>query len=56
LGSAVTSSYAYFACLANDASTYGALRAQIGKEVIPEAWGSNHSIEVCDERLVESPE
>jgi hypothetical protein len=43
--------YAYFACLADDASTYGVLRARIGKDVIPAAWGSNHSTEVCDERL-----
>jgi hypothetical protein len=43
--------YAYFACLANDAQTYGVLRAQIGKDLIPEAWGSNHSAEVCDEHL-----
>lgn len=44
--------YAYFACLANDASTYGELRARIGKHLIPQAWGSNHSTEVCDERLL----
>lgn len=43
--------YAYFACLADDASTHGALRARIGRDVISEAWGSNHSSEVCDERL-----
>jgi hypothetical protein len=43
--------YAYFACLADDAPTYGELRARIGREIIPAAWGSNHSTEVCDERL-----
>ena len=43
--------YAYFACLADDASTYSELRARIGRDVIPQAWGSNHSTEVCDERL-----
>lgn len=46
--------YAYFACLADDASTYGMLRARIGREVIPQAWGSNHSTEVCDEHLLGS--
>jgi hypothetical protein len=44
--------YAYFACLANDAATYGALRVKIGQDVIPDAWASNHSTEVCDERLL----
>ncbi len=44
--------YAYFACLANDASAYGELRARIGRGVIPQAWGSNHSTEVCDEHLL----
>jgi hypothetical protein len=43
--------FAYFACLADDASTYSVLRAQIGKDLIPDAWGSNHSMEVCDEHL-----
>lgn len=44
--------YAYMACLANDASSYGMLRARIGSTVIPTAWASNHSTEVCDERLL----
>jgi hypothetical protein len=44
--------YAYFACLANDASSYGMLRARIGSTVISTAWASNHSTEVCDERLL----
>ena len=44
--------YAYLACLANDATTYGVLRAQIGRDIFPDAWASNHSAEVCDERLL----
>lgn len=44
--------YAYFACRANDGSTYGALRARIGRDVIATAWTSNYSMEVCDERLL----
>jgi hypothetical protein len=44
--------YAYFACRADDGPTYGALRARIGKEVLPAAWSSNHSTEVCDEHLL----
>jgi len=44
--------YAYFACRANDGSTYGALRARIGQDVIPEAWADNYPTEVCDERLL----
>lgn len=44
--------YAFFACIADDASTYGVLRAQIAQDVIPDAWASNHSIEVCDEHLL----
>jgi hypothetical protein len=44
--------YAFFACVANDASTYGLLRARIAQDVIPDAWASNHSIDVCDEHLL----
>jgi hypothetical protein len=44
--------YAYVACLADDATTYGVLRARIGNDVNPDAWASNHSSEVCDERLL----
>jgi hypothetical protein len=44
--------YAYLACTANDGSTYGVLRARIGQDVIPNAWASNHSTEVCDEHLL----
>lgn len=45
--------YAYLACVANDGPTYGLLRARIGQKLIPSAWASNHSSEVCDERLLE---
>jgi hypothetical protein len=44
--------FASFACRADDRVTYGALRARIGKDVMPGAWASNHSTEVCDERLL----
>jgi hypothetical protein len=44
--------FAYFACLADDAPTYGILRARIGSNVISTAWASNHSAEVCDEHLL----
>lgn len=44
--------FAYFACRANDGSTYGTLRAKIGQDVMPNAWASNYSTEVCDERLL----
>jgi hypothetical protein len=45
--------YAYFACRANDGATYGALRARIGKDVIPSAWASNYSTDVCDARMLD---
>jgi Domain of unknown function (DUF4034) len=44
--------YAYFACLADDASTYAVVRAQIGQNLIADAWASNHSPDVCDEHLL----
>jgi hypothetical protein len=44
--------YAYFACLAEDASTYAVVRAEIGQNLIPDAWASNHSADVCDEHLL----
>jgi hypothetical protein len=44
--------YAAFACRANDGPTYAALRVKIGQEVIPDAWPSNYSTDVCDEHLL----
>lgn len=44
--------YAHFACVANDAASYAVLRFRIGQDVIPDAWASNYSTEVCDERLL----
>jgi hypothetical protein len=44
--------YAHFACRASDGPTYGALRARIGQDLIQNAWASNYSSEVCDERLL----
>jgi hypothetical protein len=44
--------YAYFACRANDGATYGQLRVRIGRDLIPSAWASNYSTDVCDERLL----
>ena len=44
--------YAYFACRANDGTTYGVLRARIGQDVNPDAWAPNFSTDVCDERLL----
>ena len=44
--------YASLACHANDALTYGVLRARIGQDVIQTAWASNYSTEVCDQRLL----
>lgn len=46
--------YAAFACRANDASTYGVLRSRIGPNVIATAWPSNYSVDVCDQRLLQS--
>jgi hypothetical protein len=44
--------YAYFACRANDGAAYGELRARIGRDLVPSAWASNYSTDVCDERLL----
>lgn len=44
--------YANFACRANDGPTYGVLRARIGQDVMQDAWASNYSVEVCDDRLL----
>jgi len=44
--------FAYFACRADDGLTYGALRARIGQDVMPDAWASNRSAEVCDQRML----
>jgi hypothetical protein len=44
--------FASFACRAGDADTYRKLRKQIGEKIYEEAWPSNYSMEVCDERLL----
>lgn len=43
--------FAVFACRANDADTYRRLRKQIGGRVYGDAWPSNYTMEICDERL-----
>lgn len=48
----ILNGYASFACRADDATTYGELRARVGQKPYPEAWPTNHSIEVCDARLL----
>ena len=44
-------SFASFACRANDADTYRKLRKQMGDRVYGDAWPSNYTVEICDERL-----
>jgi len=44
--------YASFACHAQDRETYGELRAKIARNVFPEAWSSNATVDVCDEQLL----
>jgi hypothetical protein len=44
--------FASFACRAGDADTYRKLRKQIGEQVYEDAWPSNLTMEVCDERLL----
>jgi len=44
--------FATFACRAGDADTYRKLRKQIGEEFYEDAWPSNYTMEVCDERLL----
>lgn len=45
--------FAAFACRAGDADTYRKLRKQIGEEQMYEdAWPSNFTMEICDERLL----
>ena len=47
--------FATFACRAGDADTYRKLRKQIGEEQLYEdAWPSNLTMEVCDERLLKA--
>ena len=41
-----------FACRAGDAHTYRKLRKQIGEQFYEDAWPSNYTMEVCDERLL----
>jgi len=43
--------FASFACRAGDADTYRKLRKRIGEKIYKDAWPSNYSMEVCDERL-----
>lgn len=43
--------FASFACRAHDGDTYRKLRKQIGDRPYGDAWPSNFSIEICDERL-----
>jgi hypothetical protein len=40
--------FASFACRAGDKQTYQSERLKIGNEIIPEAWRSNYSIDLCD--------
>jgi len=47
-------SFAYFACRANDADTYRKLRKEIGGRVYGDAWPSNYTMEICDERLAKA--
>jgi hypothetical protein len=44
--------FASFACRAGDADTYRKLRKQIGEPIYEDAWSSNFTMEICDERLL----
>jgi hypothetical protein len=46
--------FASFACRAGDADTYRKLRKKIGEEIYEDAWPSNYTLEVCDERLLKA--
>jgi Domain of Unknown Function with PDB structure (DUF3857) len=43
--------FAKFACMANDKSTFLALRSQIGKDVIDAAWPRNTSLDLCETKF-----
>jgi hypothetical protein len=43
--------FAATACMAEDKVTYGVLRARIGNYLIPDAWPSNRSSDLCDQVL-----
>ncbi|HEY0767375.1 MAG TPA: hypothetical protein VGD47_05430, partial [Steroidobacteraceae bacterium] len=43
--------FAYFACIANDANEYRALRARIGAGVWKSAWKGKYSIQACDQSM-----
>lgn len=40
-------SYAYFACKANDKSTFLTLLPKVSKRVVPEIWPGNYSVDLC---------
>lgn len=43
--------FAEFACEAGDSATYRALRKQIGKDILPNAWRRGYVMEVCDAKF-----
>lgn len=43
--------FARFACLAGDKKTFLALRRQVGKDVIHDAWPRNTSVDLCDNKF-----
>ena len=47
--------YASFACQAGDKATFQAVRFRMGKNVIPDAWRSNYSLDLCEHQFPDQP-
>jgi len=43
--------FASFACQAGDKKTFQEVRFRIGKSVVPEAWRSNYSLDLCEHQF-----
>lgn len=43
--------FAAAACMADDKTTFQSLRFRIGKNVTPESWPSNYSLDLCEHKL-----
>jgi hypothetical protein len=47
--------FASYACQAGDKETFQSLRFRIGKNVTPEVWRSNYSLDLCEHQFPEQP-
>ena len=43
--------FAAFACMAGDKQTFQSLRFRIGKTIMPDAWPSNYSLDLCEHKF-----